>query len=64
MWRVCREAGRPWPVLSDDDVIDYMVMEAVALRAKKQEENERKAAERERWKQEQQERLKQMTQGK
>lgn len=51
MWRVCKEAGRPWPVLSDDDVVDYMVMEAVALKANKDEAEaeqrvDRKAAQR------------------
>lgn len=32
LWRVCKEAGRPWPVIDSDDVIDFMIMEAVALR--------------------------------
>lgn len=59
MWRVCKEAGRPWPVLCDDDVIDYMVMEAVALKVRKEEEKDRKAAEQKAWKEEQKQRLKQ-----
>lgn len=50
LWHVCKEAGRPWPQLDDDDVIDFMVMEAVAItaakEAKKQEENQ----ERQSWK--------------
>lgn len=50
MWRVHKEAGRPWPTLSPDPVLDYMVMEAVYLRVKKREQEERKAAEREQWK--------------
>lgn len=50
MWRVCREAGRPWPVLSDDPVIDYMVMEAVMLKVRKQDDEARKANERNDWK--------------
>jgi hypothetical protein len=45
MWRVCKEAGRPWPRLSDDDVIDYMVMEAVCLRVAREDEKAKKAAE-------------------
>jgi hypothetical protein len=58
MWRVCKEAGRPWPILSDDSVIDYMVMEAVALKVRKADEKAQKEAEREQWKKEQKERLK------
>ena len=60
MWRVCKDAGRPWPRLSDDDVIDYMVMEAVAIRVRKREQEQEKAQERERWKKEQREKLKQI----
>ena len=46
LWRVHREAGRPWPtVCPDDDVIDYMVMEAVAIRVRKRDEEDHKAAE-------------------
>lgn len=51
MWRVCRAANRPWPVLSEDPVIDYMVMEAVFLKVQaedRQAEKDRKIAE---WKQ-------------
>lgn len=47
MWRVYKEAGRPWPIVcAEDDVIDYMVMEAVAIKAAKREEKDRKEAER------------------
>lgn len=59
MWRVCKEAGRPWPKLSDDDVIDYMVMEAVALRVAKEEAKRRKEAERKQWQKDQQAQLRQ-----
>lgn len=38
MWRVTKEAGRPWPVLSEDPVLDYMVMEAVAIKVRREEE--------------------------
>lgn len=59
MWRVCKEAGRPWPVLCpDDDVLDYMIMEAVAIKADKDEEKARKDAERREWKKQEAERLK------
>lgn len=31
---MCKEAGRPWPIVcKEDDVIDFMVMEAVAIKA-------------------------------
>jgi hypothetical protein len=60
MWRVCRAAGRPWPRLSDDDVIDYMVMEAVALKAKQQEEDAQKTDQRAQWKREQEKKLREM----
>jgi hypothetical protein len=59
MWRVYRDAGREWPAFSDDPVIDYMVMEAVALKAKKEEDKARKDAERAEWKKQQKEKLKQ-----
>lgn len=50
LWRVHKEAGRPWPVICpEDDVIDYMVMEAVAIRVQKADEKAAKAAERKRW---------------
>lgn len=29
---VCKEAGRPLPQFSDDDVLDFMVTEAVILK--------------------------------
>lgn len=45
MWRVLRSAGRPWPVLSEDDVLDYMVMEAVKLKVDLEDEEARKEAE-------------------
>lgn len=50
MWRICKEAGRSWPVISEDPVIDYMIMEAVALRVHAEDDKQRKAKEREEWK--------------
>lgn len=50
MWRVCKEANRPWPKLSEDDVLDYMVMEAVAAKVAKADAEERKKQERKQWK--------------
>jgi hypothetical protein len=62
MWRTYKEAGRPWPVLDDDPIIDYMIMEAVYLKVLREERDAQKEAEerevKERWKQEAQDRLK------
>lgn len=47
MWRTHKEAGRPWPtIVPDDDFLDYMVMEAVAIRVAQENERERKEQER------------------
>lgn len=41
-----KAANRPWPVLCPEDpVIDYMVMEAVALKAQREDARARKDAE-------------------
>lgn len=37
MWRASLAGRRPWPKLSDDDVIDFMIMEAVALKIQKED---------------------------
>lgn len=50
LWRTCKEAGRPWPVLDDDDVIDYMIMEAVAVKSTKVEQEAQKREEQKAWK--------------
>ncbi len=65
MWRVCKSAGRPWPVLAPgDDVLDYMIMEAVALKVNKQDTDAQEEAERQRkikeFKQQEKERLKKL----
>jgi hypothetical protein len=55
---VHKEAGRPWPIICpEDDVIDYMVMEAVAIRTQKADEKAAKAEKRKRWKKEPSEQL-------
>jgi len=51
MWRLHQASKRPWPVLDDDDVIDYMVMEAVAVKAAKEDLKEQDKAEKKNWKQ-------------
>jgi hypothetical protein len=55
MWRVYKAGGRPWPVICpEDDVLDYMVMEAVSIKAamedKKRQEEEKAEAERKEYK--------------
>jgi hypothetical protein len=50
MWRACNAAGRPWPILDEDDVIDYMVLEAVAAKATKMEQDAQEKQKREAWK--------------
>lgn len=50
LWRAHKEAGRPWPTLDEDEVIDYLVMEAVAVKAAQTEKEEREQQKREEWK--------------
>lgn len=40
-----KESGKPMPRFSDDDVIDFMVTEAVILRSLEHQEEMREAAE-------------------
>jgi hypothetical protein len=47
MWRVYKESGRPMPRFSEDDVIDYMVLEAVMLKARHEDAEAQKEAEKE-----------------
>lgn len=47
LWRVYKEAGKPFPDLTDDDVLNYLIMEAVTLKAKHQEAEAQKEAEKE-----------------
>lgn len=50
LWRTSKEAGRPFPVLDDDDVIDFMITEAVAARIYKEEHEGRKEEKVKAWK--------------
>lgn len=50
MWRANLAAGRPWPTLSEDSVLDFMIMEAVSLKIRKEDREAEKARERERFK--------------
>jgi hypothetical protein len=49
MWRVFKEAGRPMPQFSEDDVIDYMVLEAVAIRVAEETAEAQKKVKRREW---------------
>ena len=51
MMRVCKEARRPFPQLSDDDVIDYIVTEAITFKMLKEQKDAEQKAEIEKWKQ-------------
>ena len=33
VWRVCKETGREFPRLTDDDALDFMIVEALAMKA-------------------------------
>lgn len=50
MMRVCKESKRPFPQMSDDDVIDYLVTEAVTFKMLKEQKEAEKEAEVEEWK--------------
>jgi hypothetical protein len=42
---VCKELGRPFPRVSDDDVIDYVVGEAVTLKWREEQQEAQKQQE-------------------
>jgi hypothetical protein len=48
LFRISKETGRPFPQVSDDDVIDFMVAEAVTLKVLAEDDQARKKAEKER----------------
>lgn len=50
LWQVHKAAGRPWPVLDEDPVIDFKIMEAIAVKINVEEEKAHKKAERDNWK--------------
>lgn len=47
MWRVNKAADRPFPKLVEDDVLDYLITEAVYLRVSAEDEKLREEAEEE-----------------
>ena len=50
LWRVYKEAGRPIPAFSDDDVIDYMVTEAICIKVANEDKQAEKEAKLKNWK--------------
>lgn len=50
VWRITKAAGRPFPKVSDDDVTDYMVMEAVTLKVQHEDQKAEEEVERKKWK--------------
>lgn len=46
----CKAAGRPLPQFSKDEVLDYMVTEAIVAKAGERAKQEEKAREKEEWK--------------
>jgi hypothetical protein len=49
MWHTLRAAGRPWPKLDPDPVIDYMIMEAIHIKIGREQQEAEKAAKLEAW---------------
>ncbi len=50
VWRVYKAAGKEWPQLDDDELIDFMVMEAVAVKVTKEDAEQAKTDEKREWK--------------
>lgn len=50
IWRAYKEANRPWPQLDDDDVIDFMITEAIAVKVAKEDQDEDRKQETKKWK--------------
>lgn len=55
-----REAGRPIPPLHDDPVIDYMIIEAIAIKIRKEDKAAEKQQTRRNWQHERSDALEQM----
>lgn len=44
IWRVHKAAGRPFPKLVEDDVLDYLLIEAISIKASQEEAKAHKEA--------------------
>jgi hypothetical protein len=49
LWRTSKESGRSFPRLTDDDVVDFIVTEAVGLKVAKEDAEFRKKQEKKDW---------------
>lgn len=45
LWRIHKAAGRPFPQLVEDDVLDYLITEAVYLKVSHEDEKIREKVE-------------------
>lgn len=50
VWRVSKAAHRPFPSVSEDDVIDFLVAESVALRVAKEDQEVLEQEKKKEWK--------------
>ena len=50
LWMTSRDSNKPMPRFSDDDVIDFLVTEAITRRAAAAAEKDRAKQERDQWK--------------
>lgn len=50
LWRTSKAAGRPFPVLDEDDVIDQMIVEAVALKVSREDKKLEEKEKTKKWK--------------
>lgn len=50
MWRAHKESGRPWPIMDEDEVVDYLILEAVASKAAQEEIEHHEAVKKDNWK--------------
>lgn len=57
-----RESNRPFPVISDDEVVDYLILEAVSAKVAKEEKAARDEIEKKEWAKRNQEALKERLQ--
>lgn len=47
LWRTCKAANRPFPQLVEDDVLDYLITEAVAIKASREDRDAHEEAQKE-----------------
>jgi len=45
IWRTCKAANRPFPTLVEDDVLDYMIVEAVGIKVAREDREAQDEAE-------------------